>query len=278
MHCTSFGPSGLSLGCFLILSMLSEPALATSGSQFYAEGGRAETARLSTPMMAAKTLGANGSDNAAKQHVWLVSKTEDAVVWGKGKGKDDKKDAYEDEDEDEYQDEKKDVVEEDAEEEAGPDDVVVTPPVPEVAVSDPIEPVARPDAGAPAVIADLESGGGSASDVLPMPDDPFNPFFEDNVSGQSLANILIYFGLQDRFAALSDDGIVDIVWLEFERKASLKGLSLLISGTNRDPDLSATVGRLAVLIFLDQSTITRQSDVIAVFGNGAYEAAPRPLR
>jgi hypothetical protein len=283
------------MGCFFILAMPSEPALASFNLHFNAPGRLAETAAPAGPMIPGKTFGADLSAHAAEQHGWLASTTADGAVWekdkGKGKGKDDKKDENEDEDEDEdgyddedghededeYEDEKEEI-EEDVKEETGVDDDVVTPPVPEVATSDPIEPAARPSDAVPAVLAELGSGGGSASGEPPLEDDPIKPYFENNVSGQTLAKILSYFGLQDRFAAFADDGEVDIVWLEFERKASLKGLDVLIDGTNRTPDLSATVGRLAVLIFLDQSTITRQSDVVAVFGSGSYQAARRPLR
>ncbi len=128
----------------------------------------------------------------------------------------------------------------------------------------------------------IGSGGGSWSRAVSSDDNPFEPYFENNVSPQNLAKILAYFGLLDRFAALPDDGQVDIVWLEFERKPSLKGLSVVIDGTAKAPDLSAVAGKLAVLVFLDQSTLKKGSDVVAVFGNadvdGANMARRRPLR
>jgi hypothetical protein len=128
----------------------------------------------------------------------------------------------------------------------------------------------------------IGSGGGSWSRVVSSDDNPFEPYFENNVSPQNLAKILAYFGLVDSFAGLPDDGHVDIVWLEFERKPSLKGLTIVIDGSARAPDLSAVAGKLAVLIFLDQSTLTKGSEVVAVFGNadadGANMAKRRPLR
>jgi hypothetical protein len=140
----------------------------------------------------------------------------------------------------------------------------------------------RPVSTDPAVRPQVGSGGGSWSRAVSTDDNPFDPYFENNVSPKNLAKILAYFRLLDRFAALPDDGQVDIVWLEFERKPSLKGLSVVIDGTAQAPDLSSVAGKLAVLVFLDQSTLTKGSDVVAVFGNadadGANMAKRRPLR
>lgn len=70
--------------------------------------------------------------------------------------------------------------------------------------------------------------------------------------------------------------------MKFERRPTLRGLNVLIDGTRRIPDLSATVGPLAVLIFLDQATLRQRSSVVPVFGNGdadtAAKATRRPLR
>ena len=143
-------------------------------------------------------------------------------------------------------------------------------------------PAGRPVSTDSAVTPRIGSGGGSWSGAVTSDDNPFEPYFENNVSPQNLSKILAYFGLVDRFAALPDDGQVDIVWLEFERKPSLKGLSVVIDGTAKAPDLSAVAGKLAVLVFLNQSTLTKGSDVVAVFGNadvdGANMARRRPLR
>ncbi len=88
--------------------------------------------------------------------------------------------------------------------------------------------------------------------------------------------------MQERFAALADDGQVDIVWLKFERRPMLRGLKVLIDGTERTPDLSATAGKLTVAIFVDQTTLTQRSNVVAVFGKedagAAAKANRRPLR
>lgn len=110
----------------------------------------------------------------------------------------------------------------------------------------------------------------------------FEPYYENNVSSHSLENILAYFDLADRFANLADDGTVDIVWLKFEERPMLKGLNALIDGTRHTPDLAAAVGPLVVMVFLDQATLRKQSDVIPVFGNSdaadAIKATRRPLR
>ena len=161
---------------------------------------------------------------------------------------------------------------------------VATPsePTPGEAPTVPGVQAGRPVSTDPAVRPRIGSGGGSWSRAVSSDDNPFEPYFENNVSPQNLAKILAYFGLLDRFAVLPDDGQVDIVWLEFERKPSLKGLSVVIDGTAQVPDLSAVAGKLAVLVFLDQSTLTKGSDVVAVFGNadpeGANMARRRPLR
>ena len=128
----------------------------------------------------------------------------------------------------------------------------------------------------------LFGSGWGASGVLPARDNPFEPYFENNISGATLQKILAYFGLQERFAALADDGQVDVVWLKFERQAMLKGVKVVIDGTQRTPDLSAATGKLAVLIFVDQATLTQKSTVVAVFGKedaaAAAKATRRPLR
>ena len=125
------------------------------------------------------------------------------------------------------------------------------------------------------------SGGDPLRKAL-LNDQKFEPYFENNVSSQQLKDILAYFDLADRFAALGDDGTVDIVWLKFERQPSLKGLNVVIDGTRRTPDLVAAVGTLAVMIFLDQGTLTNRSEVIPVFGGDdagdAAKAKRRPLR
>ncbi len=86
----------------------------------------------------------------------------------------------------------------------------------------------------------------------------------------------------ESYAALADDGRVDVVWLKFERRPTLKGLNVVIDGTQRTPDLSAATGKLAVLIFVDQTTLTQKSNVVAVFGKedaaAAAKAIRRPLR
>ena len=159
-----------------------------------------------------------------------------------------------------------------------------TPPKPTSSETQTVSgaPAGRPVSTDSAVRPRIGSGGGSWSRAVSSDDNPFEPYFENNVSPQNLAKILAYFGLLDRFAALPDDGQVDIVWLEFERKPSLRGLSVVIDGTAQVPDLSAVAGKLAVLVFLDQSTLTKGSDVVAVFGNadpdGANVARRRPLR
>ena len=125
------------------------------------------------------------------------------------------------------------------------------------------------------------SGGDPLRKAL-LNDQKFEPYFENNVSSQQLKDILAYFDLADRFAGLGDDGTVDIVWLKFERQPSLKGLNVVIDGTRRTPDLVAAVGTLAVMIFLDQGTLTNRSEVIPVFGGDdagdAAKAKRRPLR
>jgi hypothetical protein len=155
-------------------------------------------------------------------------------------------------------------------------------PTPGEAPTVPGEQAGRPVSTDAPVRPRIGSGDGSWSRVVSSDDNPFEPYFENNVSPQNLAKILAYFGLLDRFAALPDDGQVDIVWLEFERKPSLRGLSVVIDGTAQVPDLSAVTGKLAVLVFLDQSTLTKRSDGVAVFGNadadGANMARRRPLR
>jgi hypothetical protein len=175
-----------------------------------------------------------------------------------------------------------------------PEEPSVTPPpeptvVPPAAPPAPEEttPVANVPAEPPvsvvqAIVSQLGLGGGSVLGPLPSDDNPFNPYFENNISPQNLAYILAYFGLGERFAAIPDDGQVDIVWLEFERQPSLKGLTVMIDGIERTPDLSAAAGKLVVLIFRNQSTLTRDSDVVAVFGKddgaAADKATRRPLR
>jgi hypothetical protein len=152
---------------------------------------------------------------------------------------------------------------------------VVVPPVPVV-------PTPAPVPGQPALGALFGSGGGSSPGAVPARDNRYEPYFENNVSGANLQNILAYFGLQERFAALADDGQVDIVWLKFERRPMLRGLKVLIDGTERTPDLSATAGKLTVAIFVDQTTLTQRSNVVAVFGKedagAAAKANRRPLR
>lgn len=128
----------------------------------------------------------------------------------------------------------------------------------------------------------LLSSGGTLPRRTLINDPKFEPYFENNVSSKSLKDILVYFGLADRFAALADDGTADIVWLKFERRPTLKGLNVYIDGTRRVPDLSAAVGPLAVLVFRDQATLRQRSTVVAIFGDAdadtAAKATRRPLR
>jgi hypothetical protein len=110
----------------------------------------------------------------------------------------------------------------------------------------------------------------------------FVPCFENKVSAQALKTILAHFGLADQFCALGEDGTVDIVRLKFESRPALKGLNVLIDGAPRMPDLVAAVGPLAVMVFRDQATLKRASEVIPVFGDetggDAAKARRRPLR
>ena len=127
----------------------------------------------------------------------------------------------------------------------------------------------------------LFGSGGDPLRTAVLNDQRFEPYFENNVSSQQLKDILAYFDLSGRFAALGDDGTVDIVWLKFERQPTLKGLNVVIDGTQRTPDLVASVGTLAVMIFLDQGTLTKRSEVVPVFGDdtgNAAKATRRPLR
>ena len=128
----------------------------------------------------------------------------------------------------------------------------------------------------------LLSSGGTLLRRTLINDQKFEPYFENNVSSKSLKDILVYFGLADRFAALGDDGTADIVWLKFERRPTLKGLNVYIDGTRRVPDLSAAVGPLVVLVFRDQATLRQRSTVVALFGDAdadtSAKATRRPLR
>lgn len=113
----------------------------------------------------------------------------------------------------------------------------------------------------------LLSSGGDPLRRAPAKGSRFVRYFENNVSAQALKTILAYFGLADQFSALGDDGTVDIVRRKFESRPALTGLTELIDGTPRTPDLVAAVGPLAVMIFRDQSTLTKASEVIPVFGD-----------
>lgn len=75
---------------------------------------------------------------------------------------------------------------------------------------------------------------------------------------------------------------MDTVRLKFESRPALKGLNVLIDGAPRMPDLVAAVGPLAVMVFRDQATLKRASEVIPVFGDETggdpAKARRRPLR
>ena len=296
--------SQLWLGCMCSLATLSEPAWGSPIVYANSVGWLAEPAISSSRFLPGVTFGTVLSDRSSKDAGLLV------LASGDGESDDDDSESDDDSENDDDSDSDSESDSDDDSEsddtgpvdtgpvdagpvDAGPVDAgpVDAGPVDAGTPSNPTPgatptvsgaPAGRPVSTDSAVTPRIGSGGGSWSGAVSSDDNPFEPYFENNVSPQNLSKILAYFGLVDRFAALPDDGQVDIVWLEFERKPSLKGLSVVIDGTAKAPDLSAVAGKLAVLVFLNQSTLTKGSDVVAVFGNsdvdGANMARRRPLR